>query len=71
MVSSLTIVIVSDIVTFLLSASVSLISFAVKWGALKEDVKQMEANMATKHEMSGLAKDIAEIKGMFVLRLRE
>jgi hypothetical protein len=64
-------ILISDIVTFILSMTVSLISFAVKWGALREDVRQMEINMATKGEMTALSKDVAEIKGMFVLKLRE
>jgi hypothetical protein len=64
-------ILISDLVTFILSLGVSLISFAVKWGALREDVRQMENNMATKGEVSQLSRDIAEIKGMFVLKLRE
>jgi len=71
MVDQITTVIVSDVITFILSAGISLVSFAVKWGALKEDVDTMRGSMVTKAELSTLSKDIAEIKGMFVLRLRE
>jgi hypothetical protein len=69
--SQLQVILISDIITFVLSLGVSLVSFAVKWGAIREDVRQMEINMATKGEMTALSKDVAEIKGMFVLRLRE
>jgi cell division protein FtsL len=64
-------VILSDTVTFFLSLGVSVISFAVKWGALREDVRQLESNMATKQEVAALSTTLAEIKGMFVLKLRE
>jgi len=70
-ISPLETILISDVITFILSAGVSAIGFAVKWGALREEVRQVELNMARKEEVSGLSKDIAEIKGMFVLRLRD
>jgi cell division protein FtsL len=67
----LTIVIISDIVTFVLSLTVSLISFAVKWGQMREAIRNLEATMATKTELNSIGNSLAEIKGMFVLRLKE
>jgi cell division protein FtsL len=69
--TALTEVILSDIVTFILSLAVSLVSFAVKWGTLREEVRQMEVNMAKKEELASVKETLAEIKGMFILKLRE
>lgn len=67
----LTVILISDFVTFVLSAGVSLISFAVKWGSLKEQVQSLENNMARKDEVQIIGRDVAEIKGMFKLTLKE
>jgi hypothetical protein len=47
-----------DLLTVVLSASVTLVIIGVRWGRLETQVTELQ-------------KDIAEIKGMFVLRLRE
>ena len=52
------IVIVSDLVTLVLTLGITLISIGIKWGHITADMTQLQ-------------KDVAEIKGMFVLKLRE
>jgi hypothetical protein len=72
--TELGIILVSDIVTFALSLMITLIGFAVKWGSLKEDVSQLRTTMATmvtKEELTSIKESLAEIKGMFVLRLKD
>jgi hypothetical protein len=70
-VSELETILVSDAITFALSAVVSLIGFAIKWGALTAQVAQLKATMVTKDEMTSIKETLSEIKGMFVLKLRE
>jgi sensor domain CHASE-containing protein len=70
-VSELETILISDVITFILSAVVSLIGFAVKWGSLNAEVRQMKATMVTKDEMTSIRESLSEIKGMFVLRLRD
>lgn len=71
MSTPLTQIIASDAATFILSMAVSAIGFAVKWGKLDEEVRQMKATMVTKDEMTSIKESLAEIKGMFKLTLRE
>lgn len=72
--STAEIVVLSDIVTLFLSLGVTLVGAGIKWGALKTEVKEMKAvidKTATKEEVTQMKEALAEIKGMFVLRLRE
>ena len=53
----LAIVIISDIVTFMLSMLITLFIAGVRWGTIQRDIMQLK-------------QDVAEIKGMFVIKLR-
>lgn len=57
MQNELAIVLVSDFATFLLSMLVSLFVAGVGFGQLRRDVTQLK-------------QDVAEIKGMFITRIR-
>lgn len=56
--SPLTIVLISDLITFILSLFVTLFVAGFRIGEIKSDVNVMK-------------RDVAEIKGMFVLRIRD
>lgn len=52
------IVIVSDLVTLVVTLTTTLLSIGIKWGRITSDI-------------SNLKSDVSEIKGMFVLKLKE
>jgi hypothetical protein len=56
--STVVLVIISDVVTFLITMATAFIIVGVRWGRLESDVNNMKT-------------DLAEIKGMFRLTLKE
>lgn len=54
----LTIVVISEVGTFVLSVSTALFLSGIRWGMMQE-------------KMSNIEKDVSEIKGAFVLKPRE
>lgn len=60
--------------TLVLSLGITLIGAGVKWGQVQEEIRTLEvtmAKMATKEELSMIKETLAEIKGMFTLRLKD
>jgi hypothetical protein len=60
--------------TLVLSLSTTLAIVAYKTGQFRQKLTDMETKLATKADLSDMAsikEALAEIKGMFVLRLRE
>lgn len=64
-------VVTSDLITFILSMGVSALGFAVQWGKINERVAEMQRTMVTKDELTGIKETLAEIKGMFTLKLKD
>lgn len=58
MATEVTIVIVSDVITFVLSMLITLFVAGIRWGEIKSDVSELK-------------RDVAEIKGMFTVKLRD
>lgn len=59
---------------FLLSAGASAFIAGYRWGTVKTRLDIMEreqANLATKDQLAGVKEDVAEIKGMFRMTLKE
>lgn len=56
--SPITIVLISDVATFVLSMVIPLFVAGMRWGEIKRDINTLK-------------QELAEIKGMFVLRLRD
>jgi len=56
--SPIAVVVVSDFITFILSMLITLFIAGMRWGEIRGDVSEL------KH-------DVAEIKGMFSLKLRD
>jgi len=56
-----------SILTLFLSVSISLLSAGLKVGKIEEKL----IHMATKEEMQAVKETLAEIKGMFTLRLKD
>jgi hypothetical protein len=59
---------------FLLSVGTCLFISGARWGSVKTRLDVLEnsvANSATKDQLSGVKEDVAEIKGMFRMTLRD
>jgi len=57
----------------LISALVSLFISGSAWGRIRTDVDHLKAaypDLASKEQVSGLSRDVAEIKGMFRVSLK-
>lgn len=52
------VVIVSDLITLVLTLTTTLLSIGIKWGRITSDIGNLKS-------------DVSEIKGMFVLKLKE
>ena len=61
-------------ITLFLSWGGSAFIAGYRWGSVKTRLDVMEsgmATMATKDQLSGVKEDVAEIKGMFTMTLRD
>jgi len=61
------------VVGFLVSAGTSLFISGARWGSVKTRLDILESKVndsATKEQLSGVKEDVAEIKGMFRMTLR-
>lgn len=59
---------------FIVSLGSSVFVAGVRWGSVKARLDMLEnamKNSATKEQLSGVKEDVAEIKGMFRMTLRD
>lgn len=56
--STATIIVLSDLVTLIIAITFNAVLIGVRWGEMRRDI-------------TGLKEDVHEIKGMFILKLKE
>lgn len=70
-VSATVVNVVIDIITIVLSVSVSMFVSGTRWGRVETSLRDLELDRVRQGDITGLRDRLSKIEGMFTLTLRE
>lgn len=71
MVSSNEFIIVTEIITFVLSISVSMFVSGTRWGRVETTLRDLQQDRVRQSDITGLRDRLSRIEGMFTLTLKD